>query len=74
MPRRQFVADLAAAVEGVSIAGISNVQPGGDDGEFVFMCTADGCELQISALVPGAYCPVYAHLGNCSNVVIRITV
>ncbi|KAJ4982919.1 polymerase [Stagonosporopsis vannaccii] len=52
MPRRQFVADLAAAVEGVSIAGISNVRAGGDDGEFVFMCIADGCELQISALIP----------------------
>ena len=35
MPRRQFVADLAAAVEGASIAGISDVQHGGDDGEFI---------------------------------------
>ncbi|KAF3044281.1 hypothetical protein E8E12_003511 [Didymella heteroderae] len=52
MPRRQFVADLAAAVEGVSIAGISDVQPGGDDGEFTFVCVADGSALKISALVP----------------------
>lgn len=53
MPRRQFVADLAAAVEGASIAGISNVQPGGDDGEFTFMCAADGHELKVSVLIPG---------------------
>lgn len=53
MPRRQFVADLAAAVEGASIAGISDVQPGGDDGEFTFMCAADGHELKVSVLIPG---------------------
>ncbi|KAF2626274.1 hypothetical protein BU25DRAFT_395797 [Macroventuria anomochaeta] len=52
MPRRQFVADLAAAVEGVSVAGISAVQPGGDDGEFTFICVADGHNLEISALIP----------------------
>jgi ubiquitin-conjugating enzyme E2 Q len=52
MPRRQFVADLAAAVESVSIAGISDVQPGGDDGEFTFVCVADGNTLKISALIP----------------------
>lgn len=53
MPRRHFVADLAAAVAGVPIAGISNVQPAGDDGEFTFTCLADGQALNISALIPG---------------------
>ena len=53
MPRRQYVADLAAAVEGASVAGISDVQPGDDDGEFTFMCAADGHKLKISALIPG---------------------
>lgn len=52
MPRRQFVADLAVAVDGISIAGISDVQPGGDDGEFTFVCVADGNALKISALIP----------------------
>ncbi|KAH9862438.1 hypothetical protein IAQ61_009854 [Plenodomus lingam] len=52
MPRRQFQADLAKAVEGVSIAGISNVQPGGDDGEFTFICLAQGQQLTVSVLVP----------------------
>ncbi|KAJ4371512.1 hypothetical protein N0V83_004730 [Neocucurbitaria cava] len=52
MPRRQFQADLSKAVEGVSIAGISDVQTGGDDGEFTFMCIADGQKLSISVLVP----------------------
>ena len=55
MPRRQFQADLAKAVEGVSIAGISDVQVGGDDGEFTFMCVADGQQLRISVLVPGMF-------------------
>ena len=50
------MADLAAAVEGVSVAGISDVQPGGDDGEFTFMCVADGQILEISALIPGESC------------------
>lgn len=53
MPRRQFQADLAKAIEGVSIAGISDVQPGNDDGEFTFMCVADGQQLSISVLIPG---------------------
>ncbi|KAF2130475.1 hypothetical protein P153DRAFT_218850 [Dothidotthia symphoricarpi CBS 119687] len=52
MPRRQFVADLQQAVEGVSIAGISDVQVGNDDGEFTFMCVADGYQIKISALIP----------------------
>ncbi|KAJ8115189.1 hypothetical protein OPT61_g3106 [Boeremia exigua] len=52
MPRRQFVADLAAAVRDASVAGISDVQSGGDDGEFTFMCVADGDNLQISVLIP----------------------
>ncbi|KAI0589173.1 ubiquitin-conjugating enzyme E2 Q2 [Pyrenophora tritici-repentis] len=52
MPRRQFQADLQKAAETISIAGISDVRPGGDDGEFTFMCMADGQKLQISALIP----------------------
>ncbi|CAO2655894.1 Nn.00g046970.m01.CDS01 [Neocucurbitaria sp. VM-36] len=52
MPRRQFQADLSKAVEGVSVAGISDVQAGGDDGEFTFMCVADGQQLRVSVLVP----------------------
>lgn len=57
MPRRQFVADLAAAVQGASVAGISDVQPGGDDGEFTFLCVADNHKLKISALIPGKFWP-----------------
>ncbi|KAF2116221.1 hypothetical protein BDV96DRAFT_491785 [Lophiotrema nucula] len=53
MPRRAFVADLGKAVEGVSIAGITDVQTGGDDGEFTFQCeSADGKPYKISALIP----------------------
>jgi ubiquitin-conjugating enzyme E2 Q len=52
MPRRAFVADLGKAVNGVSIAGISEVQTGGDDGEFTFQCVADGKKLKVSALIP----------------------
>jgi ubiquitin-conjugating enzyme E2 Q len=55
MPRKAFIADLHSAVGGISIAGISNVQPGGDDGEFTFECIADGDTLQISALIPGMF-------------------
>lgn len=53
MPRRQFVADLAAAVECASVSGISEIQPGGDDGEFTFTCVADGQKFNVSALIPG---------------------
>ncbi|KAG9187472.1 ubiquitin-conjugating enzyme E2 Q [Alternaria panax] len=52
MPRRHFQADLQKAADGVSIAGISNVRAGGDDGEFTFMCIADGEQLEVSALIP----------------------
>ena len=55
MPRRQFQADLAKAVAGVSVAGISDVQAGGDDGEFTFTCLADGQKLKVSVLVPGMF-------------------
>ena len=58
MPRRQYQADLGKAVEGVSIAGISDVQTGADDGEFTFMCVADGQALKISVLIPGKFCSV----------------
>ncbi|KAL6158616.1 hypothetical protein ACJQWK_04239 [Exserohilum turcicum] len=51
MPRRQFQADLQKAADGLSIAGISHVRPGADDGEFTFTCIADGQQLNISALV-----------------------
>lgn len=49
------MADLAAAVTASSVAGVSDVQPGGDDGEFTFMCVADGHKLNISALIPGRF-------------------
>jgi len=52
MPRRQFIADLQKAVEGTSVAGISSVRQGDDDGEFTFQCVADGESLRISALIP----------------------
>jgi ubiquitin-conjugating enzyme E2 Q len=55
MPRRAFVADLRKAVEGVSIVGISDVQTGGDDGEFTFQCVADSQMFKISALIPGMF-------------------
>ena len=55
MPRRQFQTDLHKATESISIAGISDVRPGGDDGEFTFMCMADGQKVQISVLVPGRF-------------------
>jgi len=53
MPRQQFQADLEDAVQGVAIAGIANVQPGSDDGEFTFTCLAEGQPLSISVLIPG---------------------
>ncbi|KAF3006869.1 hypothetical protein E8E13_010886 [Curvularia kusanoi] len=52
MPRKQYVADLAAAAAGTLIAGISNVCPGDDDGEFTFACIAEGDEIKVSALIP----------------------
>lgn len=53
MPRKQYVADLAAAAAGTLISGISNVCPGNDDGEFTFTCIAEGDEIKVSALIPG---------------------
>jgi ubiquitin-conjugating enzyme E2 Q len=61
MPRRAFVADLAKAVAGVSIVGISDVETGNDDGEFTFTCVADGQKLKISVLVPG----MFDKFGSC---------
>lgn len=56
MPRRQFQADLQKATDGLStIVGISNIQPGADDGEFIFTCMADGQPVKISALVTGTF-------------------
>lgn len=51
MPRKQFIADLQNACTGVSIAGVSDVAQGDDDGMFTFMCLVDGERLRISALV-----------------------
>jgi ubiquitin-conjugating enzyme E2 Q len=51
MPRKQFVADLQNACAGVSIAGITQVEQGEDDGMFTFMCVAHGQQLRFSALV-----------------------
>jgi ubiquitin-conjugating enzyme E2 Q len=51
MPRKQFVTDLQNACGGVSIAGISEVKQGDDDGMFTFMCLVHGQQLQISALI-----------------------
>ena len=48
------------AVEGVTVVGISDVKTGNDDGEFTFMCLADGQKLNISVLIPGAYFPLLA--------------
>jgi len=53
MPRKAFIADLQKAVGGVSIAGISDVQTGNDDGEFSFVCLADGERLKMTVLIPG---------------------
>jgi hypothetical protein len=55
MPRKAFIADLQKAVAGVSIAGISHVETGNDDGEFTFMCLADGQKLKVSVLIPGTF-------------------
>ncbi|PSN60972.1 hypothetical protein BS50DRAFT_578788 [Corynespora cassiicola Philippines] len=53
MPRRQYIADLQKAEEGVfSIDRVSAVQRGDDDGEFTFKCIVDGAEYRISALIP----------------------
>lgn len=46
------MADLQNAVAGVSIAGISDVRSGDDDGEFRFRCLADGEGLEVSVLIP----------------------
>lgn len=52
MPRRQFQADLQKAADGLLLAaGISDVRPGADDGEFTFICMADGQPLNVSALI-----------------------
>lgn len=55
MPRKAFIADLQKAVGGVSIAGISDVQTGNDDGEFSFVCLADGERLKMTVLIPGTF-------------------
>ncbi len=70
MPRRQFQADLAKAIEGVSIAGISDVQSGGDDGEFTFTCLADGQQLSISVLIPG----MCAHWASAAELVATLLI
>lgn len=55
MPRRQFVADLAAAQAGTLPLGISHLCAGEDDGQFdfEFVTTSDPiCSVRITALVP----------------------
>ncbi|KAF2493350.1 hypothetical protein BU16DRAFT_465013 [Lophium mytilinum] len=54
MPRKAYIADLQQAVGGLSIAGISDVQVGGDDGEFTFRVknVANGDTMELSALIP----------------------
>jgi len=87
MPRKAFIADLQKAVGAVSsIAGISDVQTGNDDGEFTFMCLADGQKLKISVLIPGtshipatrysgsrAGLPLYAPTTPPSSTIIQLT-
>lgn len=53
MPRRAYIADLQRATAGLSVANISNVKQGSDDGEFKFECVVDGTPLTISALIAG---------------------
>lgn len=67
MPRKAFVADLSKAVESVSIAGISDVQTGNDDGEFTFTCVADGQQLKISVLIPGMFSSISATIVLCRS-------
>ena len=57
MPRKAFITDLQKAVGGVVIAGISDVQPGNDDGEFTFLVKSatNGGTLELSALIPGKW-------------------
>lgn len=75
MPRKAYVGDLQKAVEGVSIAGISDVQTGNDDGEFTFTCVADGQKLNISVLVPGILLrPASNFLANRTCRVIRLPI
>lgn len=64
MPRRQYQADLGKVIEAVSIAGISDVQTGGDDGEFTFMCVADGQKLRISVLILGKLASCVSRIQN----------
>lgn len=59
MPRRQFQADLAKAMSGVQVAGVSDVEAGGDDGEFAFTCVADGQKLKIFVMIPGTRFNLY---------------
>ncbi|KAF2749844.1 hypothetical protein M011DRAFT_465504 [Sporormia fimetaria CBS 119925] len=50
MPRKAFMSDLQAAA-GLSVIGITDVQPGGDDGEFTFRCQVAEKELTVSVQV-----------------------
>jgi ubiquitin-conjugating enzyme E2 Q len=52
MPRKQYKADLGSAVQGTSVAGISDVQDSNGDAEFTFQCVANGEMLKISAMIP----------------------
>ncbi|KAF2642519.1 ubiquitin-conjugating enzyme E2 Q2 [Massarina eburnea CBS 473.64] len=53
MPRRQFIADLQRVSDAsVSIAGISNVRPGDNDGDIQITCAVDGEPHELSILIP----------------------
>jgi ubiquitin-conjugating enzyme E2 Q len=54
MPRKAYIANLQQAVGGLAIAGITDVQIGGDDGEFTFSVKneASGATMELSALIP----------------------
>ena len=57
MPRRQFLADLDQAERGSLPLGVSNVQPGAEDGQMEFLFTPDPdtsyfTPLTITALIP----------------------
>jgi hypothetical protein len=67
MPRRQFVADLQKAIESGPTAGLSNIQSGNDDGEFTFMCEADGQKLNISVLIHGRYTTLFTAISRPSH-------
>lgn len=56
MPRKAFVADLQEAIRNNDFSRISELQPGEEDGSFMFTYTmvgADAQQVTIQVLVPG---------------------